>query len=233
MKQLPVRMGVGPEELFDMVQGENISPMIQQMQMFVNPQTGAFDKTALLNFLKTIDDDNIANYPADQQAQLLQGRQFWMFWEKNIKRQRLEQKYTTLLSKAVSANKLDAKDAFDGSAVSSDIVYAMQSYASIPDSTIQVSKSDIEKLYNQRKELFKQKEGKVIKYIAVDIRPSKEDYDKASAEIESLKSELATSEKVADLVTEILKYLIMDVFLYKRMHLDPEMKQFVKNCKCV
>ena len=148
-------MGVGPEELFDMVQGENISPMIQQMQMFVNPQTGAFDKTALLNFLKTIDDDNIANYPADQQAQLLQGRQFWMFWEKNIKRQRLEQKYTTLLSKAVSANKLDAKDAFDGSAVSSDIVYAMQSYASIPDSTIQVSKSDIEKLYNQRKDVYK------------------------------------------------------------------------------
>ena len=131
---------VSPEELFDMVQGENISPMIQQMQMFVNPQTGAFDKTALLNFLKTIDDDNIANYPADQQAQLLQARQFWMFWEKNIKRQRLEQKYTTLLSKAVSANKLDAKDAFDGSAVSSDIVYAMQSYATIPDSTVQVSK---------------------------------------------------------------------------------------------
>ena len=29
------------------------------MQMFVNPQTRAFDKTALLNFLKTIDDDNI------------------------------------------------------------------------------------------------------------------------------------------------------------------------------
>ena len=42
-------MGVGPEELFDMVQGENISPMIQQMQMFVNPQTGAFD-CALSNF---------------------------------------------------------------------------------------------------------------------------------------------------------------------------------------
>lgn len=210
-----------------MVQGENISPMIQQMQMFVNPQTGAFDKTALLNFLKTIDDDNIANYPADQQAQLLQGRQFWMFWEKNIKRQRLEQKYTTLLSKAVSANKLDAKDAFDGSAVSSDIVYAMQSYASIPDSTIQVSKSDIEKLYNQRKELFKQKEGKVIKYIAVDIRPSKEDYDKASAEIESLKSELATSEKVADLVTENSEIPYMDAFFTENA-LDPEMKQFVK-----
>ena len=217
---------VSPEELFDMVQGENISPMIQQMQMFVNPQTGAFDKTALLNFLKTIDDDNIANYPADQQAQLMQARQFWMFWEKNIKRQRLEQKYTTLLSKAVSANKLDAKDAFDGSAVSSDIVYAMQSYATIPDSTVQVSKSEIEKLYNQRKELFKQK-GKAIKYIAVDIRPSKEDYDKASAEIESLKSELASTDRVADLVTENSEIPYLDAFFAENA-LDAEMKQFVK-----
>ena len=103
----------------------------------------------------------------------------------------------------------------------------MQSYASIPDSTIQVSKSDIEKLYNQRKELFKQKEGKVIKYIAVDIRPSKEDYDKASAEIESLKSELATSEKVADLVTENSEIPYMDAFFTENA-LDPEMKQFVK-----
>lgn len=220
-------MMVSPEELFDMVQGENISPMIQQMQMFVNPQTGAFDKAALLHFLKTIEDDNVAAMPADQQAQLQQARQFWLFWEKNIKRQRLEQKYTTLLSKAISANKLDAKDAFDGAAVSSDIVYAMQSYASIPDSTIEVSKSEIEKLYNQRKELFKQKEGKVIKYIAVDIRPSKEDYDKASAEIEALKSELATSEKVADLVNENSEVPYMDAFFTENA-LDPEMKQFVK-----
>ncbi|RHJ85484.1 peptidylprolyl isomerase [Parabacteroides sp. AM08-6] len=221
-------MGVTPEELFDMVQGENISPMIQQMPMFVNPQTGVFDKATLLQFLKTIDDDNIAAMPAEQQSQLLQARQFWMFWEKSIKSQRLEQKYSTLLSKAISANKLDAKDAFDASAVSSDIIYAMQSYASIPDSTIQVSKSEIEKLYNQRKELFKQKEGKVIKYIAVDIRPSKEDYDKANADIEALKQELATSEKVADVVNENSEIPYMDAFFTENA-LDPEMKQFVKN----
>ena len=218
-------MQVSPEELFDMVQGENISPMIQQMQMFVNPQTGQFDKTALLNFLKTIDDDNIANYPADQQAQLIQARNFWLFWEKNIKRQRLEQKYTTLLSKAISANVLDAKEAFNDASENSDIVYAMQSYASIPDSTVDVSKSEIEKLYNQRKELYKQKEGKVIKYIAVDIRPSQEDYDKASADIESLKEEFKTSEKVADIVNENSEVPYMDAFFTENAF-DPEMKQF-------
>ncbi len=218
-------MGVSPEELFDMVQGENISPMIQQMQMFVNPETKAFDKTALLNFLKTIDDDNIASYPADQQAQLIQARNFWLFWEKNIKRQRLEQKYTTLLSKAISANVLDAKDAFDATSENANIVYAMQSYASIPDSTIEVSKSEIEKLYNQRKVLFKQKESKVLKYIAVDIRPSQDDYDKANADIESLKGELASSDKVADIVNENSEVPYMDAY-FSEGAFDPEMKQF-------
>ena len=166
--------------------------MIQQMQMFVNPQTGAFDRNALLNFLKTIDNDNIASMPAEQQDQLIKARNFWLLWEKNIKRQRLEQKFTTLLAKAVSANKLDAKESFDENAKNANIVYAMQSYSSIPDSTIEVSKSEIEKLYNQRKDLYKQKETKVIKYLSVDIRPSQEDYNNAQQDIESLKSEFTT-----------------------------------------
>ena len=34
-----IGMTVSPDELFDMVQGENISPLIQQMPMFTNPQT--------------------------------------------------------------------------------------------------------------------------------------------------------------------------------------------------
>lgn len=220
-------MGVSPEELFDMVQGENISPMIQQMPMFVNPQTGVFDKAALLNFLKAIDDENISSYPADQQQQLIQARNFWMFWEKNIKRQRLEQKYASLLANAVSANKLDAKDAFDGSAQNADIAYVMQSFASIPDSAVQVSKSEIEKLYNQRKKLYKQNEGKVLKYIAVDIRPSKEDYDKVSGDIEALKGELIATENVAELVNENSEVPFVDVY-FSETAMDPEMKQFIR-----
>ena len=220
-----IGMVVGPEELFDMVQGENISPLIQQMQMFVNPQTGAFDKSALLNFLKQIDADNIAAYPAEQQAQLLQAQNFWLFWEKNIKRQRLESKYTTLLSKAISANALDAKAAYDEAAENSDIVYAMQSYSTIPDSTIAVSNSEIKQLYEQRKESYKQKASKVIDYIAVDIRPSKEDYDKVQADIESIKSELETTDRVADLVNENSEVPYVDAF-FTENSFDTELKQF-------
>ena len=220
-----IGMEVSADELFDMVQGENISPLIQQMPTFQNPQTGSFDRNALLNFLKAIDDETIAASPVEQQEQLLKAKNYWLFWEKNIKRQRLEQKYTTLLSMAIGANKLEAKDAFDGNAKSADIVYAMQAYATIPDSTIQVSDSDLKALYNQRKELFKQKETKVLKYLAVDIRPSQDDYNAAQKEIESIKEELASSEKVADIVNENSEVPYVDAFFTDKSF-DPEMKQF-------
>lgn len=213
-------LAVTPEELFDMVQGENISPVIQQMQIFVNPETGAFDKTALLNFLKTIQSADAAS-----DAEVMQAKNFWLFWEKNMKQQRLEQKYATLLSKAVVANPIDAKDAFEATAVNSDIEYVMQSYASIPDSTVQVSKSEVEKRYNERKELYKQKEGKVIKYIAVDIVPSQEDYDTVSKDIEGLKEEFKSSADVADLVNENSEVPYMDVY-FNANAFDPDLKQF-------
>lgn len=214
---------VSPEELFDMVQGENISPMIQQMQIFVNPQTGQFDKAALLDFLKRIESPE-----ALTSSDLQQAKKFWLFWEKNMKQQRLEQKYVTLLSKAIVPNPIDAKETFEETAVNSDIAYVMQPYSSIPDSTIEVSKSEVEKLYNERKELYKQKEGKVIKYIAVDIVPSQEDYDNVSKDIEALKDEFKSAKNVADLVNENSEVPYMDAFFSANAFAsDPELKQFV------
>lgn len=220
-----VGMEVSADELFDMVQGENISPLIQQMPTFQNPQTGTFDRNALLNFLKAIDSDAIAAAPIEQQEQLIKAKNYWIFWEKNIKRQRLEQKYTTLLAKAVGANKLEAKESFDENAKSADIVYAMQAYATIPDSTIQVSNSDVKALYDQRKDLFKQKETKVLKYLAVDIRPSQDDYNAAQKEIEAVKEELASTDKVVDVVNENSEIPYIDAFFTDKSF-DPEMKQF-------
>ncbi|MDR1919460.1 MAG: SurA N-terminal domain-containing protein [Tannerellaceae bacterium] len=219
-------MTVSTEELFDMVQGENISPLLLQNQMFHNPETGVFDKTFFLNFLKQIDDENIAAAPAEYKAQLLQYRNLWLFWEKNIKTQRMEQKYTTLLGKAIAANALEAKEAFKAAGESADIVYAMQSYASIPDSTISIAKSEIEKLYNQRKSLYKQAETKVIKYIAVDIVPSQDDYEKVSATMEQVKAELAATEDVRDIVNDHSEIPYANAF-FSESALDPEMKQFV------
>ena len=188
------------EEMTDMVEGENISPILFQNQMFVNPETGIFDRNAVLMFLNNI--KNIESFPENVQGQLIQGRTMWMFWEKNIRQNRLSEKYINLLSKAVVANSLEAKDAFNNSSISSDIAYVMEPFANLSDSTINVSASEIEKLYKERMEMFRQQEACVIDYIAVDIVPSSEDFDKASKEMDAIRAELETTDNIAALTNE-------------------------------
>lgn len=221
---------VSSDELFDMVQGENISPLVQQMPMFLNPQTGMFDKNMMLNFLRMIDDKAIAGYPEAQQAELLAAKDYWLFWEKNIKRQRLEEKYVTLLTKAVVANKLDAQDAYDSGLESSDIVYVKQSYASVPDSAVQVSTSELENLYNQRKEQFKQKETKVVTYLTKLISPSEEDYAVAREDVDKLIEELSANEQVAEIVGEYSDVPYIDAYI-SAAQMDMDMREFVTSAE--
>ncbi|MDL2265907.1 peptidylprolyl isomerase, partial [Parabacteroides sp. OttesenSCG-928-G21] len=218
-------MTVNSDELFELIQGENISPMILQNAMFANPETGQFDKVSLLNFLKAIDDDNIALYPPEQQGQLLQAQGYWLFMEKNIKRQRAEEKYTSLLAKAISANKLDALSEFEGTKETVDFTYAMQAFSTVDDADITVNKSEIEKIYNQRKESYKQEDTRVVKYIAVDIVPSSEDYDQVKNTIESLKPEFESAENIADVVNEYSDVQYINAF-FSENAFDAEMKQF-------
>ena len=191
---------VTPEEMRDMVEGENISPVLLQNQMFQNPQTGMFDRNAVVMFLNQI--KNIDSYPEEARGQLTQGRALWMFWEKGIRQNRLSEKYMSLLGKAIVANSLDAKDAFNNLNVSSDIAYVMESFANISDTEINVSASEIEKLYNERREMFRQQEACVIDYIAVDIVPSADDFNTASVEMNAIRRELETTDNIAALTNE-------------------------------
>ncbi|MDR2775617.1 MAG: SurA N-terminal domain-containing protein [Tannerella sp.] len=193
-------MVITSEEMTDMVEGENISPILLQLPMFQNPQTGTFDRNAILTLLNQI--KNIDSYPNDVQAQIQQYKMLWMFWEKNIKRNRMTEKYLTLLNKAVAANSLEAKDAFNNTSVSSDIVYVMESFSNVADSTVDVPASEIEKLYRERKELFRQEETCIVDYITVDIAPSQDDYNNVAKEMDAIKAELETTDNVAALTNE-------------------------------
>ncbi|MDR1675088.1 MAG: SurA N-terminal domain-containing protein [Tannerella sp.] len=201
---------VTSEELFDMVQGENVSPMVQQIPLFTDPQTGMFSKARALNILKTI--ENPEAVPQEQRAEIESLRNYWLFWERNIKQQRLQEKYTALLAKALVANPLDAKNAYEGGLESSDIVFAMQSYATVADSLVSVSDAEAKKLYEQRREQFRQKESRIMDYISVDIRPSEDDFSKVSEDIEKVKEELAVTHTIAEMVNIHPEMKYVDAF---------------------
>lgn len=181
------------KELFDMINGSNVHPMIQQLPIFQNPQTGGFDRSIMMKFLQTIQTDDLSKYDQSTQEQIKQLKKYWMFWENNLKYTRLEEKINVLLSKAVQANSLDAEVQFGERSENVDFAYVCQPYTSLPDSLFKVSSRDIKKRYSAEKERFVQIPYRSAKYILVDVKASKDDFDEIQKKILDLKSDFATA----------------------------------------
>lgn len=218
---------VSPEELFDLIQGKNISPMVQQIPFFQNPQTGQFDKSQMLNFLKTINTQDLSQFGANAE-QVRAMKNYWMFWEKAIKQQRLEEKYNALIAKAVIANNIEAKAAYEGSKVNADFAFAMQPYTSISDSTIKVTDKDYQAVYDKYKERFKQEETRSVKYLAVPIRPSQDDFAEVASKMAEIKDEFVISDNVADIVNDNSDHPYVNAFIAVR-ELSPSLQEFVNS----
>jgi len=205
-------ISVSDAELNDLLMGNNISPMIQRLRVFVNPQTGMFDANILRNFVKVISTEN-PEMKGEQAEQIKEAKKYWAYWVKNVKQQRLEEKYSVLLAKAVSPNTLEAKSAFEGSKKSVDFVYAVKPYFTIADSTIEVSNSELTALYEKRKESFKQEETRAVKYIALQIAPDAADFKEAEARIAQVRAEFSTTQDVAAVINENSDAQFVDAFV--------------------
>lgn len=159
---------------------EGTDPMLMQTP-FVDRQTGRFDKNALVKFL-----DDYSKLSSTNSANLEQYTslyKYWSFVERNLRTNRLAQKYQALVAKSLFSNPVEAKAMFDARVNQSDLVLAALPYSSVADSAVSVTNSEIENLYNKKKEQFKQfAETRDIKYINVQVKAS--DADKAALQEE-------------------------------------------------
>lgn len=190
---------VGTEELKDRLIGDNIHPLIQQRRVFADPQTGQFSRTSLLQFYENIFGKN--NTTQDQ-TQLNDAKAYWLFWENEVKNAILQEKYTALLSKTVSANTLEAKYNFDARNQSTDVNYVVQPYYTIADSTISISDADINAQYKKNKELYKQEANRAIKYVSFEVTPLAEDFEEAQKWMDNLQEEFKTTNEPIALVNQ-------------------------------
>jgi len=184
---------VTDKELFDMVNGENPHYIVQQMPFFQNPETGQFDRAQMMNFLRTIQLDDLSMYSADAQAQIQQMKNYWLFWENNLKYARLDEKINNLLDKSVASNTIEAQAAFDARQRSVDFAYAFKPYSSLPDSAFKVSKAEAKKLYEEKIEQFRQEPYRAARYVVVDVLPTQDDNDAVKAQIDRLAENFATT----------------------------------------
>ncbi|MBQ2321803.1 MAG: peptidylprolyl isomerase [Bacteroidales bacterium] len=170
---------VTPDELLDMVIGQNISPMLRQL--FTTPQTGIYDKAQAENFLRNKNSDANAYF-------------FWANVEKQLKDSRLAEKYMNLVRKGVVLNKAQLDNELAKRANSYSVNLVNVRYSAIPDSTISVSDAEIRERFNKDKELYRVADGRDIEYIAFPIRPTDLDREDAVKQLESLKADFAAPE---------------------------------------
>lgn len=224
-----VGIAVSDAELQDMLTGNNIHAEI--VNAFTDPATGAFDRQALDNYLNIVfhPEENGYTDPAQLQQIAVQ-RQAWLDMEAQIRQSRAYEKFMALLTAAMAPNKIDAEMAFAAQTRSVDVAFAMQPYTTIADSTIEVSKSDLTAEYNNIKARYEMPETRTIRYIAVDVVPSQDDYAKVQNQINMLQDVFATTEDVASVVDNNSDMPYEDVYVAVSAMSD-EMQAFVNAAK--
>ena len=172
-----VGLTVSSEELWDVITGFNPSPLIRQY--FSDPQTGEFDRTNLMYFLRNKDVDPSMASAAHE----------WNIIEKSILDNRFSEKYSGLTGKGIFVPDFMAENENQEINKQVDFDYIVQSYSSVPDSAIKVSSDDLKEYYKKYKKQWEQTASRDIEYVVFYITPSDEDRTAAQEWIDKIRPE--------------------------------------------
>ena len=192
---------VSDAEIKDIIE-QGTHPLLLQTP-FRNPQTGAFDKDMLKQFL--VEYANLGTTANQLPAQYVEYYQqmgaFWNFIEKTLKQSLLAEKYQGLIAKSLISNPVSAEDAFAARTQQTDVLLAAVPYTAINDSTIKVTSDEIKARYNEKKDMYKQLiETRDIKYIDVLVTPSEQDRADLLNEVTEYAGQLASATELASFI---------------------------------
>ena len=179
-------VAVHEDELFDMVQGENIDPQVQQIPLFQDSITKQFDRKKVIKFLKTqLSEEN------DPDGKF---RSSWSDFEKALVKNRRKTKYNTLIRKAIYVTTAVAKKDFADKNKNVNYLLIAKKYETISDSTIKLTDDDYQKYYNEHKNEFEQQdESRKLEYIVFQVAPSPEDRVELLKQMEDLKAQFKST----------------------------------------
>ena len=177
-----VGLSVGKAELNDLVQGEN--PSMQIQQVFMNPQTGQFDRAQLNAFIA-----QVGSLPAGHEAHAQ-----WEALLENVIDTRLAEKYNGLINNSVYVTSLEATEDYNQRNRLANFDYVLLDYSSISDSSVTVTDQDYQEYYNENKGVFKnEEETRSLEYVVFDASPTAADTAGVRETMTELQNQLAES----------------------------------------
>ncbi len=179
-------VAVPEDELFDMVQGENVDPQVQQIPLFQDSITKQFDRNKVIKFLKTqLTEEN------DPDGKY---RESWGDFEKSLMKARRKSKYNNLIKKGIYVTTAAAKRDF--AEKNKNVAYRVlaKRFDTVPDSTVKVTDEDYQKYYEEHKHEYEQQdESRKMEYIVFQVNPSPEDRDELMKTMGNLKEQFQTA----------------------------------------
>ncbi len=172
---------ISSEELYDMIQGSNIHPIVQQI--FQNPNTGQTDRAAIIRFLKNLE----AGATPEQRA-------YWLYLEQEIAENRIMSKYNNLVKKGLYATNEEAQRSLDSKNRTVTFSYASLPYASVPDSMVSVTEKDLRDYYDVHQKEYKQESSRKIEYIIFSVTPSEQDRKETEEWMNEIKPDFIEAE---------------------------------------
>lgn len=221
-----IGMDVTADELSELCIGQHPHQLIAQRRAFYD-ENGQFNRDNLLRFLNSIEQEDDA-----QNANLQQAKTYWMYWENAVRLTHMQEKFSGLMQNLVTANKLDAKYAFEARQNSVSADFVVQPFHTIADSLVTVSNNDLKKLYESRKPLYKQTPNRSIEYITYPVVPSEQDSLQTYDLMIQLRDEFTTTEDIA-LVVNTNSDLMYDGRNYSEESIPEMFREFAfgKNAK--
>ncbi len=211
-------LAVGRDELRELQFGTRLSPVV--IRNLGNPQTGQVDRQLLEEYRRRIEEGTLTGT----------FRNFWAFQEKQIIKERLEEKLNQLVAKGMYMPRWRVLRRFHQNNDKADALYVKVPYDRIPDAEVQVTDDDIQQYIEENPGLYYKKDPTrdVELFINVAV-PTAKDTAELYQHMLDLKNDFIQAEEDSLFVTTHygeypLRYFYID-------YLDPPLRDSIRHMK--
>lgn len=212
---------VGEDEMFDLVQGKELSPVISQEGIFMDA-SGNFSRTQLKEFLDAIPNDASGNLAT-----------YWAFLKKSIEEQQYFTKYNSLLSQSNILNPVELRRSIEDNNITSNVDFIVIPFGFEPDTTITVSSSEVNAYYKEHKEQYKQNASRDVEFVVYEVVPSEKDINDAKALIDEAYVGFQTAENLKSYLVNNSDTPLQDYYFSQEelSSVDPKLEEFAFETK--
>lgn len=167
-----------------MTRGEDtlfVHPQIKNVQFFQD-STGKFQPANVARYLGVIKDDPNGVFE-------------WKNFINGLVQDRINTKYNTLIAQSAYVTNAEARLEYQAQNAKADVRYVYLPFASIADSTIKYTDSDLRNFMSSRKNRYKAQETRSFEYVSFKVAPSGEDSTAFLQDLRDLAKRLATTKE--------------------------------------